>query len=69
MTWIKAPEILVFAGPNGSGKSTVTQAWEKVGLYINAGIRAANTPQPILDSRGNRETDNGLIFLLCDFVF
>jgi predicted ABC-type ATPase len=32
----EAPEILVFAGPNGSGKSTVTQAWEKVGLYINA---------------------------------
>jgi predicted ABC-type ATPase len=23
-------------GKNGSGKSTVTQAWEKVGLYINA---------------------------------
>ena len=30
------PEILVFAGPNGSGKSTVAQAWEQVGLYINA---------------------------------
>jgi len=29
-------EILVFAGPNGSGKSTLTQAWEKVGFYINA---------------------------------
>ena len=36
MTFNEAPEILVFAGPNGSGKSTVTQAWEKVGLYINA---------------------------------
>jgi predicted ABC-type ATPase len=36
MTLNEAPEILVFAGPNGSGKSTVTQAWEKVGLYINA---------------------------------
>ena len=36
MTLIDAPEIIVFAGPNGSGKSTVTQAWEKVGLYINA---------------------------------
>jgi len=36
MTLDEAPEILVFAGPNGSGKSTVTQAWEKVGLYINA---------------------------------
>ena len=31
-----APRILVIAGPNGSGKSTVTQAWEKCGLYINA---------------------------------
>ena len=36
MTLIDAPKILVFAGPNGSGKSTVTQAWGKVGLYINA---------------------------------
>jgi len=36
MTLIDAPKIIVFAGPNGSGKSTVTQAWEKVGLYINA---------------------------------
>ncbi|MCL2760136.1 MAG: zeta toxin family protein [Desulfuromonadales bacterium] len=33
---IDVPKIIVFAGPNGSGKSTVTQAWEKVGLYINA---------------------------------
>jgi predicted ABC-type ATPase len=31
-----APKIIVFAGPNGSGKSTVTPAWEKAGLYINA---------------------------------
>ena len=30
------PKILVFAGPNGSGKSTITTAWERVGLYINA---------------------------------
>jgi predicted ABC-type ATPase len=30
------PRILVFAGPNGSGKSSVTPAWEKIGLYINA---------------------------------
>jgi len=36
MTLIDAPKIIVFAGPNGSGKSTVTQAWEKNGLYINA---------------------------------
>ena len=36
MTLNEAPEILVFAGPNGSGKSTITQAWAKVGLYINA---------------------------------
>ena len=36
MTLINTPQILVFAGPNGSGKSTVTQAWEQVGLYINA---------------------------------
>ena len=36
MTLVDAPKIIVFAGPNGSGKSTVTQAWEKAGLYINA---------------------------------
>ena len=36
MTLIDAPKIVVFAGPNGSGKTTVTQAWEKKGLYINA---------------------------------
>jgi len=36
MTSTEAPKIIVFAGPNGSGKSTVTQAWEKAGLYINA---------------------------------
>ena len=36
MTLIDTPKIIVFAGPNGSGKSTVTQAWGKVGLYINA---------------------------------
>ena len=30
-----ATRILVFAGPNGSGKSTVTQTWDKSGLYIN----------------------------------
>ena len=36
MTLIDDPKILVFAGPNGSGKSTVTQAWGKAGLYINA---------------------------------
>ena len=36
MAVIDAPRILVFAGPNGSGKSTVSQAWEKYGLYINA---------------------------------
>ena len=33
---INTPKILVFAGPNGSGKSTITPAWEKTGLYINA---------------------------------
>jgi len=36
MTLNEVLEILVFSGPNGSGKSTVTQAWGKVGLYINA---------------------------------
>jgi len=36
MTLINSQHILVFAGPNGSGKSSVTPAWEKVGLYINA---------------------------------
>lgn len=28
--------ILVLAGPNGSGKSTITQYFEKVGIYTNA---------------------------------
>lgn len=32
----KKPMVLVFAGPNGSGKSTVTQYFEKVGVYTNA---------------------------------
>ena len=36
MTLINSQHILVFAGPNGSGKSTVSSAWEKIGLYINA---------------------------------
>ena len=36
MTLIETPKIIVFAGPNGSGKSTITQVWEKAGLYINA---------------------------------
>ena len=36
MTLIDTPKILVFAGPNGSGKSTISLAWERVGLYINA---------------------------------
>ena len=36
MTLSNFQRILVFAGPNGSGKSSVTAAWEKVGLYINA---------------------------------
>ena len=42
MTLVNVPKIIVFAGPNGSGKSTVAQAWENVGLYINADdIKAA----------------------------
>jgi predicted ABC-type ATPase len=36
------PQILVFAGPNGSGKSSITSAWAKVGLYINADDIKAN---------------------------
>ena len=28
--------ILCLAGPNGSGKSTITQYFEKVGVYTNA---------------------------------
>lgn len=36
MNSIDGPRILVFAGPNGSGKSSVTSAWNKVGVYINA---------------------------------
>ncbi len=32
----RQPMRLVFAGPNGSGKSTITQYFEKVGLYTNA---------------------------------
>ena len=33
---IRKPMILVLAGPNGSGKSTITQYFEKVGVYTNA---------------------------------
>ena len=33
---IKKPMVLVLAGPNGSGKSTITQYFEKVGMYTNA---------------------------------
>lgn len=32
----KKPMVLVMAGPNGSGKSTITQYFEKVGIYTNA---------------------------------
>lgn len=33
---IKKPMLLVLAGPNGSGKSTITQYFEKAGIYTNA---------------------------------
>ena len=32
----RKPMVLVLAGPNGSGKSTITQYFEKVGVYTNA---------------------------------
>lgn len=32
----RKPMILVLAGPNGSGKSTITQYFEKIGIYTNA---------------------------------
>lgn len=32
----RKPMVLVLAGPNGSGKSTITQYFEKVGIYTNA---------------------------------
>lgn len=32
----KKPMVLVLAGPNGSGKSTITQFFEKIGVYTNA---------------------------------
>ncbi len=32
----RKPMILCLAGPNGSGKSTITQYFEKVGVYTNA---------------------------------
>ena len=32
----KKPMVLVLAGPNGSGKSTITQYFEKIGVYTNA---------------------------------
>lgn len=32
----RKPMILVFAGPNGSGKSTITQYFDKIGVYTNA---------------------------------
>lgn len=32
----RKPLLLVFAGPNGSGKSTITQYFDKAGMYTNA---------------------------------
>lgn len=32
----RKPMVLVLAGPNGSGKSTITQYFEKAGVYTNA---------------------------------
>lgn len=32
----RKPMTLVFAGPNGSGKSTITQYFDKIGVYTNA---------------------------------
>ena len=55
MTSIDAPRILVFAGPNGSGKSTVTPAWEKVGLYINADDIKATRGCPDLEAAQEAE--------------
>lgn len=39
----KKPMILVLAGPNGSGKSTITQYFEKLGIYTNADDIVAST--------------------------
>ncbi len=39
----KKPMILVLAGPNGSGKSTITQYFEKIGVYTNADDVVAST--------------------------
>lgn len=39
----RRPMILVFAGPNGSGKSTITQYFDKVGIYTNADEMVAAT--------------------------
>lgn len=39
----KKPMLLVFAGPNGSGKSTITQYFEKIGVYTNADDVVAST--------------------------
>lgn len=32
----RKPMVLVMAGPNGSGKSTITQYFDKIGIYTNA---------------------------------
>ncbi|MDE7138271.1 MAG: zeta toxin family protein [Ruminococcus sp.] len=39
----KKPMLLVYAGPNGSGKSTVTQLFDKIGIYTNADDIVATT--------------------------
>lgn len=39
----RKPMVLVIAGPNGSGKSTITQYFEKVGMYTNADDVVAST--------------------------
>lgn len=39
----RKPMVLVYAGPNGSGKSTITQLFDKVGMYTNADDIVAST--------------------------
>ena len=62
MTLNNVPQILVFAGPNGSGKSTITQVWEKAGLYINADDIKATRGCSDLEAAGEAERLRELCF-------
>jgi len=66
------PIVMVFAGPNGSGKSTVTNAFEKVGMYINADDIKARSEGAASDLAAAQEAESLREHCICnkkDFTF